>query len=375
MIKHLKNIVVGFLLIIFAVSCKKESNTINLFYTINYDGDSWENHRTGLIWALSYLGATLPKDTFDVAIKWKDATSFCLNLEKIGFNQKSLKALQIINQKMMKSESYKQHQAIDIGQFIALTVGSSWHYYEITSMPKSLQEFYALKDTFGCKVFPVTNSTVAKHHRRLRYYTSSAKPHEWLFLAEEGFGNLINNTFQTEVTEVFDIMANGQLRFGIYDKKGKLISASPLVFGEAGKPAKCLWCHEIAVAPLFKKTNDLPGFMNSENFNKDMASLMERLSALRKQLNSDIDFKKTQDHTQMELLYISYINPSLRRLAQEWHLTIEETAQIVKSKTRTNNKEFGFLGDLYIRKDLDYLNSIFPESIREMNDKEINFFK
>jgi len=328
-----------------------------------------------MIWALSYLGAALPKNTFDEAVSWKDSTTFTLDLAKIGFDEKSLKAFKIINRELMKSDTYRKYQAIDIGQFIALTIGSSWHYYEITNIPKSLKEFYALKDTSTYRIFPVTNSSVAKQHRLLKYFTSSANPQLWLFIAEEGLGNLKNKTFRTEVSEVFDIMPNGQLRFGIYGKDGKLMAASDVAFGEAGKPAKCIWCHEIVPSPLYKKTEDLPGFISSEDFNKDILTLIDKLKTLRSALLTDVDFKKTQDHTQMELLYISYMNPSIKRLAQEWHLTENETAQIVKNKKLVKNEEFGFLGELYNRNELGFFNGIWPASIREMNNKEINFFK
>src|SRR4051812_33018429 len=74
----------------------KERQTLNMFYTVNYKGDTWANHRTALLWALSYLGASLPQASLDKAILWQDSTSFSLNLDELGFSDKAMEALSIL---------------------------------------------------------------------------------------------------------------------------------------------------------------------------------------------------------------------------------------------------------------------------------------
>lgn len=115
--------------------------TINIRYTKNYKGDSWENARTGFLWALSYLGAELPKGSFNQNIKWKNSSVFTLNYSQIGFNNHALNVLEEITDSIKKTEQYQLHKYIDLSQLITLLIGSSNHYYAITGVPKTYQDF------------------------------------------------------------------------------------------------------------------------------------------------------------------------------------------------------------------------------------------
>lgn len=356
-------------------SCTKEKKNLELFYTVNYEGDNKQNHLTGLLWALSYLGAELPKGSLDSSINWHDSTNFSLDIQRLGLDTKALKALNTICDSIKQSGSYLSKGKADLGSFIALTIGSSWHYYEITGVPKTLDEFYKIYNFKDPKIFPVTKSVVAKHHRLIKYFAKSERPTDWLFIAEEGEGDIDKGTFKPKFYEVFDIMRNGQLRFAVYDQNGQLTDASPHRLGEAGKPAKCLWCHEIVIQPLFMKNDTIKDMLSPAEFQQDIATLTFKLNNYRKGLNSDMDFTKTQDHTKMELEYISYMQASVKKLAQEWSMKEEEVITLTKRLKSTEYKEFPFLGKLFNRQEVNKFKDLFPGSIREPNEQEINFFK
>jgi hypothetical protein len=351
---------------------------LDISYTKNYKEDKWQNKRTGFIWALSFLGAELSKGSFDKSIKWINSNTFRVNLNTVGFNDQAIRALEIISDSIKKSDEYQKKGSLDIGAFIALTLGSSWHYYEITGVPKTLSAFKTKYDFSRAETFPLTHSSVAKHNRILRLNFSQDVLKQ-AYMAEEGEGDFLKGEFKTSAYETFDIMPNGQLRFAVYDKEGNLMVSSPQQYSQAGKPAKCLWCHEIVIQPLFIKTDTLNGFISPEQFQKRVTDQMRLLNRYRSTLKSDVDFVRTQDHTFTELLYISYMEPSLERLSQEWNMPAQSLKQILSANTIHQHEEFKQFGDLYHRKDIlgngPYKNIPVPGNIREESTSEPNFFK
>jgi hypothetical protein len=353
---------------------KNEEISFQLFYTKNYPGDSWSNHRTGLLWALSYLGATLPKGSLDTAIHWRDSVTFNLRFEGLGFNPQALKAWKKLTDSLKNTAYYQKYNRLDLGAFVSLTVGSSPDYYVITGVPRTLTAFYSLHHFNHYSVFPVSNSGVAKHKRLLKYKTSSPAVTDWAFVAEDrNSGN--PNAEGADAYEVYDIMSNGQLRFAVYDKKGNLLNGSPAKLSKAGKPAKCMWCHEISILPLFTKNDAVANYITPEKFDKDIADLMSKLKTYRQGLKSDIDFNKTQDHTQMELVYTSYMQPGIRRLAQELRISDAEATNLVKHLKKIKHEEFAFLGELVNRVELKNNHLSLPQNIRETSSREPDLFQ
>jgi hypothetical protein len=354
------------------------SSEINIHYTLNYTDDSWEKNRVGLLWALSYLGAELPKGSFNKNIKWIDERTFCINFKNLGFNQRALAAVGTICDSLKATAVYKKTNSIDLGHFITLTLGSSWHYYEITGVPRTYTEFIKEHTFTSHEVFPLTHSTVSKHHRILKFNASENILHS-AFVAEEGAGKIDSSTFVPSEFEVLDVMKNGQLRFMVYNAKGNLIAAGNKSLGEAGKPAKCIWCHEIYIQPLFKATDTLQNFITPNQFQEKIKEQNVLLKAYRKKLHSEIDFSKLQDHTYQELIYISFMEPSLERLSQEWKMPLEHLRTLLKEKPRHTHHEFTFLGELLHREALsdsaNYNPGKLPKSIREENESEPDYFK
>ncbi len=374
--KFFKHIVISLVIILFISFSifKKEVKDckINLSYTINFKGDLLKNKLIGLKWALSYLGAELPIGSFKNAITISNNNSLNIDFNKLGFDVAAIQEIKKLTDSLKKTSEYSYKKSIDIGEFIAITIGVSENYYAITGVKKTLSEFKKQYTFNNDLKFAVLNSTVAFNNRVLHFSIDSSVSRQ-AYIAEESSGLVLDGNFVPEVFETFDIMNNGQLRFAIYNKNGDLIGASKSSLGEAGKPGKCLWCHEIVISPLFKDTPDVPSYISKKHFNNLVKARMNNLNTFRKKLNSDIDFTKTQEHTQMELLYISYMEPSLLRLSQEWNMPIKTLKKLMKNKLTHTHNEFTFFGDIYYRNDglemAPYTLNKIPLSVREDIEK------
>lgn len=372
------SILTSCLLISSHVHLNNHKPKLNIHYTLNYAGDTWEKNRTGLLWSLSYLGAELPKNSFDSSITWLNERTFNLNFGMLGFSDRALQALQLICDSLKETRVYKKTNSVDLGHFVTIVLGSSWHYYQITEAPKTYKDFTRLHNFTNYEVMPITRSSVSHHHRLLKMLLKDSILHS-AFVAEEGEGELTSGTFNALEYETMDVMKNGQLRFMIYNQDGVLTAAGNKSFGAAGKPVKCVWCHEISIQPLFGTTDTIKGFMNQDEFAGKIKVQSDLLKAYRLSLKGDIDFSKLQDHTYQELIYISFMEPSMQRLSQEWNMPAKKIQALLKNKPSHIHHEFGFLGELYDRKDLvnstRYHPGTLPMSIREENEAEPNFFK
>ncbi len=129
--------------------------------------------------------------------------------------------------------------------------------------------------------------------------------------------------------ETVDIMANGQQRFALYDQDGNLKAAASPDLTRAGKPAKCLWCHEINIQKLFLPNDPVAGYYSDDEFDNIIATAKSMIGNYRRGLKSDLSFNKTQQHTQGELLYISFMQPSAYRLSNEWGIAVEEAQNLL----------------------------------------------
>lgn len=375
-----------FLLIIFSLffislqlETKNEINSdlkINLKWYKSYESQSWENVRTGMLWSFSQMGAMLPKNSFDSALTFKDSTLFTLDLKKIGFNSKAEEALTVICDSIIKTKEYQINQHIDIARFFLLTLHAPFNYYKIVDAIPIYSEFVKQYQLNEANVFGVTQSTVCKENRLIKFSKDSTL-FNFVFVAEEGQGSLIEGTFKTQFYEAIDIMPNGQFRYAIYNLEGKLIDASLNPNSGTGKPSKCMWCHEQYIQPLFRENIAVENMMSNEEFVVSVKRLQRILDSYRRTLNSDIDFGKKQDHTQSELLYISFMEPSLYRLEIEFGSDRSAIDKIKKMSTHLYH-EFTFLGNLYYRNQIDSVFS-YPKikistSVREKNEFEPNYF-
>jgi hypothetical protein len=377
-IKFIVFLIVLIISLLLSSNKTEEFTTINLRFSQNFPGEKIENSKTGLLWALSFLGASLPESFIEKGLVKKDSTVYTVNLNKAGFNKTALNAFRELIKKLKETEEYNVKNGIELGEFITLTLGSSWHYYEITGAEKNFSDFKRKHQFTNSLFFPVIKSDVAYHHRLIEM-VKTEKINEMAFIAYGGEGSLVDSTFVTEIFEVFDIMPNGQLRFAVYNKNGELVEASERRFGRAGKPVKCLWCHEIGIQPLHNINPSVAGKMSPERFKLEIANFMANLENYRNTLKGGVDFSKKQDHALMEILYISFMEPSLYKLEKEWGITSSDIKALYVNNNTHDHKEYSFLNRLLYRAAITphspYKTVQLPDSIWEKNNNEPNLFK
>lgn len=356
---------------------KSEKLAIKLKWNKAYAAEDWQKMRTGILWSLSFLGAELPEGSLNKAIVFdKDTFHFTLQLDKVGFNKNAEQALAIIIDSIKASEEYLKKGEVDVGRFFVLTLHSTYHYYAITGAEKTLQEFKANHPFAQPHKFLLLHSGVAKHNRKILFH----KPQQAMqlaFIAEEGHGNVTDTGFTAEAYEVSAFMPNGQFRYAVYKADGTLAGASPKSLGAAGKPGKCMWCHETQVQILHYVTPEAEGEMTSCDFETHIGECQVMVDRYRAALKTDVIYLNRQDHTHAELLYITFMEPSTMRVANEWGADAKTVAKNLKTDTHLY-EEFPFLGSLYHRQYIDSLAKYkplpVPLSVREPNDYEPNFF-
>jgi hypothetical protein len=352
---------------------------INLKWIKSHKNESLEDLIKGFQWSMAFAGAKLPSESFKKAFILKENDIFEVNFKHLGFDKTSLNAWQKLIKYTKGTPSYKKNQSIDLSRFLVFSVYSSWHYYQIVGLndisPDSLKSIISAKQY---STFPVMNSCVTDGHRLIKYLIKNEVIYS-KFVAIEGAGNLLDSTFQTDRFETIDLMKNGQLRYAIYSPDGSLIDALPKKFGRAGKPAKCMWCHEGNIAPLFTANTVVEGFKKPKEFSDEMLRFQQNLNTFRDLQQTAIQFKKHEEHQLSEVLYISFMSPSAWRLAQEWNISESEVKQKLKGFHTHQHHEFSLLGELYDRNDAELFapfNSLpVPSSVREPNSKEPNIFR
>lgn len=352
---------------------------INLRWIPSYEEESWDDVRTGLLWSFSFLGASLPTGSFDGSVTWLNDQVFTCDFSKLGFNDEALLSLQVIFDRLKASEEYKSKGGIDLGRLLMLTIYSSHHYYRITGMNQSYNSVEEIYLSDSILQFGITNSAVATDDRLIHMPAVTTSASVAFYSATEGTGKLADSTFSIDVHEIFELMPNGQLRFAIYDSQGKLETSADALISAAGKPGKCMWCHESKAVTLFSETDDVPGYLTSKEFVDRVKLSNEQLTVIRNALSTDLLFANQQDHTQSELLYITFMEPSAFRISNEWEISLADAESILSGLPAHDYPEFPFLGILHDRNDVDFLapyaTERVPESAREYSSYEPDFFE
>jgi hypothetical protein len=359
---------------------KDPSLVIKLRWIKSYPGQTRSQVNTGLFWALSFLGAKLPADA--AVISW-DGTTVTLDVDAAGVVEISKPAWKKFLSVLKSSDEYRLMGGIDIGRFVFLSLCSSYQYYALTGISTSYAEFRA-RHEFAPKQVAIIESAVA-HGNRLIEVGEDADINSVVFVAFEGAGSLQDHSFQKADIETLDLMENGQLRFGLYDLEGHLKAATTPALTAAGKPSKCLWCHEINLQPPFRNVTDLDGYYSTQEFRQFVARATQIVAAYRKTLASKVDFKGLQDHSNAENLYLSFAEPTAIRLAAEWNWPLDRTKQLLASrnlKTHPHSERIddGILGDdLYDRNEVDslapYATIRGPSDMREASGYEPNLLQ
>jgi hypothetical protein len=348
---------------------------INLRWVQNYPKEHRSNVDTGLYWALSFLGARLPERANILTWHGRVVT---LDLGAAQIQDGSQQAWKALLREFKASEEYRRTGAVDIGRFVFVSLCSANRYYQLSRTSPTFAEFRD-RHRFETRQIAVVESGVS-HGNRLIQVGTGAGIAGIAFVAYEGSGALKDTTFSKADIETLEFMDNGQLRFGIYDLEGELKTAATAALTTAGKPSKCLWCHEINLNPPFSNVTDLPGYFTTQQFRDLVAGNMGVVARYRQTLRSKVDFRKTQDHSNAENLYLSFAQPSAERLAAEWSLPPQKVRQMLqarhlKAHPHSAYVDDGILGDqLYDRDAVDglapYRGVRGPSDVREASGYE-----
>ena len=344
-----------------------EDLPLQLKWSKSYEDDTFEKAIIGLQWTLSYMGATLPISGNGIS---SQSPTISIKLDQLGFNSNAEGKLKQLHDVIITSGEYQVTGTIDLGRYVSLLLGAPEHYYEITGVP------YLLSDMLGSYTFNsergyVNNSGVSFEHRLVSF--SEQDGFNQLFFCEE----IDPETENTLGYETVELMQNGQLRFGIYDKDGFRINHTDPLHSNAGKPAKCMWCHESSIQPLFSEQGNFDGFLPYLEFKDILTDFKNSHNILQNSLYDGVDYQESHEHTLTELLYISFMEPSAERLSLEWNLSVTEVENLLSGLPTHIHEEFFFLGDLYDREDIESLAPFsglqVSSSVREESEVEVNY--
>ncbi|WP_298311589.1 hypothetical protein [uncultured Aquimarina sp.] len=356
------------------ISCNtpEKDYQINLKWNKSYPEDSIEKNHIALKWCLSFLGSNIASDTTLLGLSKKN-NIIILRVNQLGFDKKATEYLAKLNWKLKQSEEYQNNSSINLGRYIALTIGSSYHYYKITDIPKQLDDFKKLY-TFDSITGYIDNSSISLVDRIISFSKNNVG-NKQAFISEE-IDSISKEIYEFETLE---IMNNGQLKFGIYDRDGNLKDVADNQITRAGKPAKCIWCHETGIQPMFRKQKNHEKYLSYSKLQDTLKNFNNKLRIYQDSVWKDQAIRNKKLHTEMEISYIAFMEPSAEHLSNEWGITIEKVKQKVNHLKTHRHREFDFLGDLYHRKDID---SLAPwkvlevsEKIREKSINEVNYLK
>lgn len=331
-----------------------------------YPADSLHKSMIGLEWALSYIGAETTQNLYQMQVP---NNQVLLDLEQLGFTAHAKEKLKILHHKLKFTEEYRRKGAIDMGRYVALILGASEHYYEFVQMPENLNDLlvkYELNPMAGY----VDNSTISSSHRIIRF--SDQLGLNQLFVSNEV------DPITGEITEfeTIDMMSNGQMRYGIFDANGKRIIGADPTKTEAGKPAKCMWCHESGIQPLFTEQSTIDGYLTYTQLLDTLYFFRFAQAAKWANLSRGVDYSKTQHHALAELLYITFMEPSAERLSLEWGISVEEVNTKLAGLPRHTHIEYAAFVNLFDREDLipfePYQALSVSSNVRNQSAVEVN---
>ncbi len=363
-------ITVTILILVFSCNSSDKDKTINLKWNKSYPTDTFTKNIIALKWCLSFLGSDLASDTITKGIATTNQKIISLNLNQLKFDKKASRYLQKLNSKLKKTEEYQKNNSVDLGRYIALTIGSSYHYYRIVDIPRKLEDYNSLY-VFDSIHGYIDNSSVSLVDRIVSFSKYNSRKEQAYISAE--VDSITKEIYEFETLEV---MYNGQLKFGIYDRNGNLKDAADHQITKAGKPAKCIWCHETGIQPMFRKQKDHNGYFSFQKLQDTLSLYNKRLRSYQDSIWKDKEIRNKRLHTEMEISYIAFMEPSAEHLSNEWGMTIEEVQTKLHNLDTHRHHEFDFLGDLYHRKEIDTLGPWkvleVSEYIREKSTNEIN---
>jgi len=345
---------------------QNQNTTLRLQWNKAYTDDTIDKSLIGLKWAFSYVGATLPVSNSGFITTSHTIT---IDIEKLGFSENAVEKLLQLHNKIKASPEYKNNNAIDLGRYVTLLLGVSQHYYEISGTPKTLTQLLNNYTLLSQKGY-VDHSEVSLEHRIIAF--SEQNGFNQVFLSKE-VDPITHDIYEYETIE---LLPNGQLRYGIFDVNGNRKNSADTDHTNAGKPAKCMWCHESGIQTMYSFQNDYSGYLSYTNFQSTLISYRDSNRIQKLALTTGVDFSQTQQHTLTELLYISFMEPSAERLSEEWNIPLAQVQNLLSGLPTHVYDEFPFLGTLYDRNDIENLAPFqglaVSTHVRESSPSEVN---
>ena len=164
----------------------EEDLTLKLRWSRAFPGHKQMDAEIGLLWALSYLGATLEPESAGNLLTWHNPKVVTLDLTQAGFTEHALQVWKTLLSEFRNSEEYQMIGSMDAGRFVLLTLNSTWHYYALTDIPPTFQEFVAGHEFTDSVLFEAGESSVAKGKRIVFRSAMSNDVHKMAFYAYEG---------------------------------------------------------------------------------------------------------------------------------------------------------------------------------------------
>ena len=331
----------------------------------------------GVSWTMSSLGGFVPPGSLASGLVHHGNNEYTLRFLEFGFSIQAQRAMERILTELKGSGEYLQNGRVPLGRVVMLMLNSSNHYYEITEMPKTLSEFRSLYRFEGIEV-ALTGSTIATSHRLLEVASAESYAQIAHIGSESGEDFRPNRPFTAREFETLDVMPNGNLRYAIYGPDGRLRPFADESLTIAGRPAKCMWCHESSIQPLFAADPALEtdSTITAQEFLAIREVQLDLIATFREGLNTEHDYFNRRNHQFMEWIYEDFMEPNAEFLAAEWGLSLNEVNQRLAGLTP--HMRAGVPG-FYHRKDVDGLAPFdvlrVPDAAREASEFEPNYFE
>ena len=170
-------------------------------------------------------------------------------------------------------------------------------------------------------------------------------------------------------------MPNGQPRFAIYDADGQLKAAADPNITKAGKPSKCMWCHESILHPSFKKKIS----PNLKKLNAEIRPRIANLKRFQSKIETKIIYDSLAHHRNGEFAFGSFMECNVQHIANEFQIDSLEFKSFLEKLPTHTTPHFPEFGTYYDRKDILELQKYeavkVPSHMWEASDYEPNFLK
>ncbi len=229
-----------------------------------------------------------------------------------------------------------------------MTLCSPNHYYALTGADRRYEHAYA-RHAFARERVAVVESAVSHGDRLVEI---AGRVRSLSSLPTKGPAGISQDTFVAG-TRFLGVMANGQLRFALYDEGGALKVAADRALTAASTPEQVPVVPRDGAIEAIQRPNQRPRLRLPRRIRGANCQPEGRIAG--RQVEAGLaDRLHAQDHTYAELLYITFYEPSTERVARERNVPVARVREMLSGLPTHAHHEFDFLGpQLYRRSDID----------------------